>query len=221
MHFEILIEDSSGTRLLEHLMPKFLGPRTQPHTWRLHPYRGIGRIPKNLAQTSDPSRRLLFTKLPSLLRGYAKTPGYDAVVVVCDTDNRDCADFLKELRNVARSCGAEAITMFRLAIEETEAWYLGDRAAVLLAYPAAKKAQLDAYVQDAVCGTWERLADIVHPGGSRAVGKSEWPASGDIKHEWANRIGPLMDPDRNRSPSFAKLRDGLRRLAATEVSYSS
>jgi hypothetical protein len=38
------------------------------------------------------------------------------------------------------------------------------------------------------------------------------PAISNTK--WANRIGPLMDPDRNRSPSFGKLRDGLRRLAA-------
>jgi hypothetical protein len=221
MHFEILIEDSSGTRLLEYLMPKLLGPHHQPHTWRLHPYKGIGRIPKNLTQGSDPSRRLLLTKLPSLLRGYARTPGYDAVVVVCDTDRRNCSEFLDELRDVAKLCGAESITMFRLAIEETEAWYLGDRAAVLQAYPAAKKTLFDAYVQDAVCGTWERLADIVHPGGSRAVVKSEWPAAGDIKHEWANRIGPFMDPDRNRSPSFGKLRDGVRRLAATNACCSS
>jgi hypothetical protein len=221
MHFEILIEDSSGTCLLEHLLPKFLGPPNQPHTWRLHAYRGIGRIPKNLAQAPDPSRRLLLTKLPSLLRGYAKTPGYGAIVIVCDTDNRNCAAFLKELRGVAKSSGADAITMFRLAIEETEAWYLGDRAAVLQAYPTAKKALFDGYVQDAVCGTWERLADIVHPGGSRTVIKSEWPAAGDVKHQWANRIGPLMDPDRNRSPSFRKLRDGVRRLAATDACYLS
>jgi hypothetical protein len=221
MHFEILIEDSSGTRLLEYLMPKFLGPHHQPHTWRMHPYGGIGHIPKNLGQASDPSRRLLLTKLPSLLRGYARTPGYGAIVIVCDTDDRNCAEFLRELLAVAKACGAEAITMFRLAIEEAEAWYLGDRAAVLQAYPTAKKNLIDAYVQDAVCGTWERLADVVHPGGSRAVAKSGWPAAGHIKHEWADRIGPLMDPDRNRSPSFGKLRDGIRRLGGTDVCFSS
>ena len=86
-------------------------------------------------------------------------------------------------------------------------------AALLSAYPAAKKVLLESYIPDAVRGTWERLADIVHPGGSKAIQKAGWPIAGNVKHEWANKIGPLMDPDRNRSPSFGKLRDGLRRLA--------
>ena len=81
------------------------------------------------------------------------------------------------------------------------------------AYPAAKRRLPDTYIQDAVCGTWERLADIVHPGGARAIQKAGWLTAGDAKHEWASKIGPLMDPDRNLSPSFGKLRDGLRRLA--------
>jgi hypothetical protein len=37
---------------------------------------------------------------------------------------------------------------------------------------------------------------------------------GQVKCEWAEKIGPLLDPDRNVSPSFGKLRDGLRRLVA-------
>jgi hypothetical protein len=121
MHFEILVEDSSGTRLLEHVMPKLIGPRDEPHTWRLHSYRGIGRIPKSLDKTPHVAQRLLLSKLPALLRGYVKTPGYDAIIVICDTDARDCVEFLRELHDVAKHCGAEAITMFRLAIEEIEA----------------------------------------------------------------------------------------------------
>jgi hypothetical protein len=35
---------------------------------------------------------------------------------------------------------------------------------------------------------------------------------GQIKCEWAEKIGPLLEPERNVSPSFGKLRDGLRRL---------
>jgi hypothetical protein len=214
MHFEFLVEDSSTTRLLGHLLPKLIGRYSDPHTWELHSYRGNGRIPPGLEQISNPAQRLLLSRLPKLLAGYAKKPGYDAIVVVCDTDRQECDKFLTQLRAVASDAGAEAITMFRLAIEETEAWYLGDRDALLKAYPKAKKRQLDAYSQDSVCDTWERLADIVHPRGSSVVHDADGPTAGDLKHEWANRIGPLMDPDRNRSPSFGKLRDGLRRLAA-------
>lgn len=213
MHVEILTEDSSGQRLLEHLVPKLIGPLGQPHTWRFHAYRGIGRIPANLSRTPDPSKRILLDQLPRLLRGYVRTPGIDAVIVVLDADDRDCRSFLAELRSVAEACGASHLTLFRLAIEEVEAWYLGDRSALRLAYPKARVQMLDGYVQDSVCGTWELLADAIHPGGMRAIRQVGWPLPGQVKHDWAARIGPCLDPAGNRSPSFGKLRDGIRRLA--------
>ena len=76
MHIEILTEDSSGQRLLEHLVPKLIGPLGEPHTWRLHAYRGIGRIPAHLSPASDPSRRILLDQLPRLLRGYVRDSGH-------------------------------------------------------------------------------------------------------------------------------------------------
>jgi hypothetical protein len=212
MHIEILTEDSSGQRMLEHLMPKLIGPLGEPHSWRFHAYRGIGRIPKGLSASSDPSKRILLDQLPRLLRGYVKTHGIDAVVVVLDADARDCVAFLTELRSLAASCDASDLVLFRLAIEETEAWYLGDRAALQRAYPKARMRALEHYVQDSVCGTWELVAEALHPGGSLAIQRAGWPLPGQIKHEWAGRIGPLLDPEINLSPSFGKLRDGMRRL---------
>jgi hypothetical protein len=50
----------------------------------------------------------------------------------------------------------------------------------------------------------------------RAIRKAGWPLPGQIKHEWADRIGPLLDPEVNQSPSFGKLRDGIRRLISNE-----
>jgi hypothetical protein len=208
MHIEILTEDSSGQRLLEHLMPKLIGPHGQPHSWRLHAYRGIGRIPSGLAGSSDPSKRILLDQLPRLLRGYVRTPGIHAVVVVLDTDVRDCKAFPAELRSLAASCGSSLLVLFRLAIEEIEAWYLGDRTALLRAYPKARMRALDNYVQDSVCGTWELVAEAIHQGGLRAIRRTGWPLPGQVKHEWADRIGPLLDPDVNQSPSFGKLCDG-------------
>ena len=105
MHIEILVEDSSGERLLQVLMPQLLGPQGEPHTWRFHAYKGVGRIPKGLATKTDPAKRILLDRLPKMLRGYGKTPGIDAVVVVVDTDKRDCAAFLAELKAVAVACG--------------------------------------------------------------------------------------------------------------------
>ena len=217
MHIEVLAEDSSGEKLLQILLPQFLGPHGEPHTWNLHAYKGIGRIPQNLGRKADPAKRILLDQLPKLLRGYGKTPGIDAVVVLLDTDERDCVTFLAELKAVANTCNPRQETMFRLAIEETEAWYLGDQEALLTAYPDARLDVLRRYEQDSVCNTWELLADAVHPGGSAAVKKAGWPLPGQLKHEWAEKIGPIMDPGRNISPSFGKLKDGLRRLIADAV----
>ena len=217
MHIEILVEDASGGKLLESLLPKLLGTPSEPHTWRVHAYKGIGRIPRNLHAGGDAAKRILLDQLPRLLRGYGKTPGIDAVVVVLDSDRRNCVDFLAELKALAANCNRAPSTLFRIAIEEMEAWYFGDRQALMEAYPRAKIEVLHRYQQDSVCGTWELLADAVYPGGSVAIKKAGWPLPGQVKHEWAEKIGPLLDPDRNVSPSFGKLCDGLRRLVSEGV----
>lgn len=214
MHIEVLVEDSSGEKLLAQLLPHILGEQGEPHTWRLKAYKGIGRIPQGLTAKADPAKRILLDQLPRLLQGYGKTPGIDAVVVVLDTDRRDCKAFLQELLSVANQCNPAPNTMFRLAIEEMEAWYLGDRAALLNAFPRAKREVLDRYVQDSVCGTWELLADAVHAGGAAAIKKAGWMESGQFKHELAEKIGPFMSLHQNTSPSFGKFRDGFARLIA-------
>jgi hypothetical protein len=214
MHIEVLVEDSSGERLLQLLLPQLLGPQGDPHSWRLHSYKGIGRIPKNLADKADPAKQFLLDKLRRVLGGYANTPGYDTAVVVLDADKRDCRSFLSELQQLAQECAPAMTTMFRLAIEEMEAWFLGDHIALMAAYPRAKRDVLGRYVQDSACDTWELLADAVFPGGSAAIKKAGWPLPGQVKHDWAKRIGPGMNLDANASPSFCKFRDGLRRLVA-------
>ena len=70
MHFEILVEDLSGKRALDVLMPKILGDQ---HTFRVIDYRGVGRIPKNLKSSTDAGERILLDQLPRLLRGYGRT----------------------------------------------------------------------------------------------------------------------------------------------------
>ena len=59
MHIEVLVEDSSGEKLLAQLLPQILGGQGEPHTWRLKAYKGIGRIPPGLTAKADPARRIL------------------------------------------------------------------------------------------------------------------------------------------------------------------
>ena len=215
MHIEFLVEDSSGAKLIDIVIPKLIGSYGDPHTWKIHSYKGIGRLPSDLSAKADPSKRALLNQLPRLLNGYAKTPGIDAVVVVLDSDRRDCKIFLNELVSINNKCASPPNTLFRLAIEEMEAWYLGDKQAILAAYPNAKREILSRYQQDSICGTWEILADAIYKGGSAAVKKAGWPLPGQLKHEWAENITPYLDVEQNQSPSFGKLRDGLRRICHT------
>ena len=214
MHFEILVEDESGRIAVEGVLGKILGANGSSHSWRTRGYKGLGRIPKDLRGGTDPTKRLLLDRLPNLLRAFGKSLGDSAaVVVVVDLDRRDRMTFKRELLNVLNVCDPRPTTLFRIAIEEIEAWLLGDRDAVKAAYPGAKDRVLDGYRQDSICGTWEVLADAVHAGGSAALPRADWPAGGMAKCEWARNIAPHMDPERNRSPSFRTFRDGLRRLA--------
>lgn len=216
MHFEILIEDLSGKKALDILIPTLIGPE---HTFKVHPYKGIGRIPKNLAGNNDASKRILLTQLPKLLRGYGNTftnypEDYPAVVIlVCDLDSKDLKSFRNELCAVLNTCNPKPNTRFCVAIEEGEAWFLGDIPALKKAYPKAKDAVLSTYINDSICGTWEKLADAIFPGGSAALSKKGWIAIGTEKSIWAEKITPHMDVNNNASPSFGYFRTTIMELA--------
>ncbi|MCF6177784.1 MAG: hypothetical protein L3J63_00130 [Geopsychrobacter sp.] len=214
MHFEILIEDASGKLALDSIMGKILGPNEQDHTYKVIPYKGIGRIPKNLRGKTDPQKRILLDRLPRLLRGYGKSfQSFPAVVVVVvDLDNKSGVAFKQEMLDILNNCNPKPTTLFRIAIEEGEAWLMGDRNAVKTAYPHAKDQILNTYVQDSICGTWEMLADVVYPGGVQKLKQLGWPYTGQAKCEWAENIAPHLDVENNQSRSFQVFRDGIRNL---------
>jgi hypothetical protein len=217
MHIELLVEDLSGKKALDVLVPKILADH---HTFRVHSYKGIGRIPKNMKDATDPGKRILLTSLPKLLKGYGRTfEGYPrdykaAVVLVCDLDDRNLHAFLDELNAILKACHPKPKARFRLAIEEGEAWFLGDLSAVRSAYPHADDDVLGSYVNDSICGTWEKLADAVYPGGARTLSQKGWQVVGAEKVRWAEDIAPRMNVENNQSPSFCFFRDEIRSLRA-------
>jgi hypothetical protein len=185
----------------------------------VHHYKGIGRIPKGLKPSSDANKRILLDQLPRLLAGYGKAfaqYGKDypaAVIVVCDLDDRNKAGFEKELKALTtnlRPCPAHA---FCLAIEEGEAWFLGDQPAIRAAYPNTKQSILSNYEQDSICGTWECLADAVYPGGAESLKEEGWMRIGQEKSNWAQNITPHLKPDQNESPSFKHFLTTVRKFA--------
>ena len=50
MNFEILVEGQGELTTLSILMEKIVGPYGEPHTWKIHKHRGIGKLPDNPKQ---------------------------------------------------------------------------------------------------------------------------------------------------------------------------
>jgi hypothetical protein len=214
MHFEIFVEDVSGKRLLDILVPKIIS--SPENTFKIYPYKGIGKIPKDLHKSPDPKKKLLLNKLPAILKAYGKgsNPNDLTVIVVVDCDRRDCKIFKQELMNILEQCDPKPNAFFRIAIEEIEAWLLGDKGSIEKAYPRMNHREYAEYVQDKAIGTWEKLADITLPHDTaKRLKKAAYPEIGKQKIEWAQKIGAYMSISHNASPSFNCFKQKLEELA--------
>jgi len=118
VHFEVLVEDKSGSIVVEHILEAILGPHGE-HSCKVHSYKGLGPIPRDLSTSSDPQKRLLLDRLPKILRGYGNSlSDLDAsVLVVVDVDSRDCRLLKQELVSLRERCHPRPETLFRLAVE--------------------------------------------------------------------------------------------------------
>ena len=204
MHFQFLIEDSSGQVLIELLMQKVQAEHPDV-TCNYKSFRGLGGFTKKNTVKETRDGKLL-NDLTTFLAGFNRSlVGIDAAVfIVLDNDDRDPAVFRAELEAVARSRTITIDHVFCLAIEEMEAWLLGDEEALLQAYPNAKTTSLRSYEQDSICGTWEVLADVVYQGGCKKLKKENpsYAGIGKVKSEWAKNSGQFMNIHNNQSPSF-------------------
>ncbi len=213
MHLEILVEGQSDLTALSEIIPKIIGPYKNPHTWKIHKHRGVGGLPKNPINKPDPRNPTLLHNLPASLRAYGKSLGDNqAVVVLVDLDDRDCIEFKKSMEGLLHRCNPIPKHLFRIAIEELEAWFLGDRTALLSAYPKSNPSVLSGYKQDGICGTWELLADAIYSGGAEALKAKGRQAPLEEKRIWAKSIAPKMDVNNNLSPSFRAFRNGILSL---------
>ena len=211
MHFEILVEDQSGKRMLDILIPKIIGDQ---HSFTVRAYQGIGHIPSDLTSSTDARNRLLLNQLPKLLRAYGKrfVNQPKVVILVCDLDDKCLKVFREELFTVLNACNPKPETRFCIAIEEGEAWLLGDIPAIKDAYPNARDSVLNCYENDSIRGTWELLADAVFEGGVDRLKKEGWRSVGREKSTWAECITPHMHVEFNKSPSFRYFRQKIREL---------
>lgn len=206
-YIEILIEDKSGGILVEKIMEKYVMDKKNI-AYRIHSFKGIGKIPLKVKKISQIKSKKLLIDLPMYLKGMSASleniPGKKAIFVILDSDDEDCAKLKKDLIQMYQGLEISLQVFFCIAVEEMEAWLLGDNEAVLKAYPMAKKQLLQKYVQDSVIGTWEYLADIVYKGGLQSLKRnaSSYYEIGMFKCECAESIGALLDIRKNASQSF-------------------
>lgn len=204
MRIHVLVEGPSEKAFLELWLPRFLPPQ---HSFKIIPHRGKGRIPGDALRKPDPKRQGLLDQLPAKLRAYGRglRPDTDRILVLVDLDHEDCLDLKNRMLNLLNYCEPPPTALFRIAIEEVEAFYLGDKSAIRTAFPRSKLSKMDSYTQDSICDTWELFQEV--------IGETR-----EDKVEWAKLIGPHLTTEwrgrlANNSNSFRQFCKGILRLA--------
>lgn len=196
-HIEFLVEEPSTETFLRVLLPRLF---SNEHTFEIHAFRG----------KSD-----LLKKLETRLRGYRHwLPSNGRIVVLIDRDDEDCHALKQRLEEMATSSGLLTRSqasgsswqlVYRIVIEELEAWYFGDWQAVCNAYPRVSRnipKQAKYRDPDAIAGgAWEAFERILQRAGYFKIGLG--------KIEAARSVAEHMEPTRNESRSFANFRDAV------------
>lgn len=202
MRLHFLVEGRSEQKLLEGFLPRLI-PK---HDFAIYPHQGKGKLPRDPTRRPRPENRGLLDQLPAKLRAWRNlSPETDRVVVLVDADNDDCKDLIARLRDMVKRISPAPQCMFRLAIEEVEAWYLGDIKAIRRAFGKVSRSALKSYNQDSICGTWE-------------IFQSTIGATSDDKVGWAREMGLSLRADEplermNSSPSFRSFCRRVREFA--------
>lgn len=208
MYVQFLIEDKSTEKLVCHVMDKLRVRYSDKYIdYDTRAFKGIGHLPKKGTAIERKTGQLL-NDLPMFLRAFdkklRKLPGA-VIIVVLDNDKRDQTEFKRQLKEMSEQNMILIDHAFCIAVKEMEAWLLGDIKAIEKAYPNAKKSAIKDYVQDEIGDTWEILANMIYPGGMNKLQKNaagSYGLIGEMKAEWADRIGKKMEIDQNISPSF-------------------
>ena len=203
MLVEILSEDKSGAVVVERLTERIAEYEGVDCEVNVHPHRGCGSLPKDMTAKPPRFASSLLDLLPSELRAYNKVySGKDLILVIAmDSDDNDPQQLRQEIYSCASKFAPDIRSVVGISTEEIEAWMLGDKAAIIDAYPDCKSEVIDSYEQDSVCGTWEVLCRAISENAEELIDIG-YPAIGHYKALWAENISRYMLPQKNVSPSF-------------------
>lgn len=197
MTIHVLVEGSSERALLDRWAPRLgMSPII-----RVHPHQGKGALPEPIDAPPIRDRRGLLDQLPAKLRGFSEAADRSAlaIVILVDSDEEDPSALAERIKSIAAIVAPGLLVAVCVAVEETEAFYLGDLHGLSLAFPDADIKAARNYEPDSICGTWELFGRIIDDDSGNKVG-------------WAERMGPRLTtiPARSRSPSFRKFVRQLR-----------
>ncbi|MEG2144664.1 MAG: DUF4276 family protein [Oscillospiraceae bacterium] len=217
MYIQFLVEDISAGELIKIIMAKYNAEKPPCCIeFDVRSYKGIGGFPKGKSAKNAKAEQLLndLPKRLNALNASLKCKDSPSIFVVLDNDTRDTEDFAKKLNEIITREKISVDTVFCIAVEEMEAWLLGDYNALRLAYPPVSgriASKHSGYSQDSICGTWEFLADMLTENGMGSFMRQN-PTAFDIgrcKSQWAKSIGAYMDIRANASPSFQSFIEAL------------
>ncbi len=208
---QYLVEGGADVPTIREILERRFNLVENTH-FRIHPHKGKGKLPQK--PYAHPKRRGLLDQLPAKLRAYSHLPAEYCIVVVVDADNDDCKVLKQSLVTLYRTLHQDkrpACVLFRIAVEETESWFLADKNAIQAAFPHANLKKLPKKkTPDSIIGAWEKLAQV--------LGKNPSECDGKDKFEWATAMSPHLDLEQPKSPSLKAFVEGIARLLAQEQS---
>ena len=202
MMFHVLVEGTSDEPTVTEILMERFG-LSRGGQFQIHPHGGKGSLPANPNAKPDPKDRTLLGQLPAKLRAFSVKGDAVCVVVLLDQDDDDCVKLLSDLRAMLKKLSKKPVNvLFRIAMEEIEAWFLADRAAVHKAYAKATFKNVPKGDPDLIDDPSDVLAGCLG---------AALPCTGQMKAEWAERIAPHLNLKKPKSRSLAKFIEGVER----------
>ena len=203
--FHVLVEGTSDDPTVTEIMTRRFG-LSRGGQFQVHPHGGKGKLPHNPNGRPDPTDRTLFGQLPAKLRGFSVKGADVCIVVLVDQDDDNCIQLLADLQKMLAKLKKKPVNvLFRIAMEEIEAWFLADQQAIANAYPNASFNHVPGGDPDLIDDPSDILAGCLG---------IALPCTGQMKAEWAENISPHLDLDQPKSTSLAKFVDGVGRYWA-------
>jgi len=124
-----MVEDQSGEILVNAVMKKYRAEAPiVAIDYGIKSYKGIGKFKRGSNAINIKSEQLL-NELPKRIRAFHFALCDRANVslfIIVDNDNRPTDDFSKQLESAVRDNNITIDRVFCIAVEEMEAWLLGD-----------------------------------------------------------------------------------------------